>query len=436
MVLTTEAQQSEITNIVSPKTSIGYKMTELGFIPEDWHQVTLGDKTIKIGSGITPTGGERIYKQSGRPFLRSQNIGNGHLLLDAIAYIDEETHESFKSTEVKAKDVLLNITGASIGRCAVADERVQGGNVNQHVCIIRTNNNELDSDFLNYFLLSSAGKSQIDSFQAGGNREGLNFGQIRSFRLPCPSLKEQKTIAAALKDIDSLINGLNQLIVKKRNIKLATMQQLLTGKQRLSGFSGKWEMKRLEDVITHCSSGSTPSRNKPEFYKGNIRWITSGELNYNRIIDTQEKITKEALITANLKLIPPNTFLMAITGLEAEGTRGACGIVGRESTTNQSCMAIFTTHNLTVQFLFYYYVYRGKTLALQYCQGTKQQSYTAKIVKLLPILLPPKEEQAAITCILSDMDTELSTLEQQLDKARNLKQGMMQELLTGRIRLT
>lgn len=143
MVLTTVALQSEITNIVSPKTSIGYKMTELGFIPEDWHQVTLGDKTIKIGSGITPTGGERIYKQSGRPFLRSQNIGKGHLLLDAIAYIDEETHESFKSTEVKAKDVLLNITGASIGRCAVADERVQGGNVNQHVCIIRTNKNEL-----------------------------------------------------------------------------------------------------------------------------------------------------------------------------------------------------------------------------------------------------------------------------------------------------
>lgn len=99
-------------------------------------------------------------------------------------------------------------------------------------------------------------------------------------------------------------------------------------------------------------------------------------------------------------------------------------------------MAIFTTHDLTVQFLFYYYVYRGKILALQYCQGTKQQSYTAKIVKLLPIFLPPKEEQAAITCILSDMDIELSALEQQLAKARNFKQGMMQELLTGRIRLT
>jgi type I restriction enzyme, S subunit len=86
MVLTSEARPSEIINIVSPKISIGYKMTEFGFIPEDWHQATLGDKTIKIGSGITPTGGERIYKQSGRHLLRSQNIGNGHLLLDAIAF--------------------------------------------------------------------------------------------------------------------------------------------------------------------------------------------------------------------------------------------------------------------------------------------------------------------------------------------------------------
>jgi type I restriction enzyme, S subunit len=99
----------------------GYKLTELGLIPKDWNQVNLGDKAIKIGSGITPTGGENIYKQSGRPFIRSQNIGDGHLLIQSIAFIDNETHESFKSTEVKTGDVLLNITGASIGRCATAN---------------------------------------------------------------------------------------------------------------------------------------------------------------------------------------------------------------------------------------------------------------------------------------------------------------------------
>lgn len=127
---------------------------------------------------------------------------------------------------------------------------------------------------------------------------------------------------------------------------------------------------------------------------------------------------------------------MAITGLEAEGTRGACGIVGAPATTNQSCMAIFPTNALTTSYLFHYYVFRGKSLALQYCQGTKQQSYTASLVKQLPVEIPPTvEEQSAIAAVLSDMDTEIEALEARRAKTRDLKQAMMQELLTGRIRL-
>ncbi len=157
-----------------------------------------------------------------------------------------------------------------------------------------------------------------------------------------------------------------------------------------------WEAKTFGEVMTGFASGATPSRKHPDFYKGDIRWITSGELNYNVIMDTIEKISVEAVSKTNLKLLPKGTFLMAITGLEAEGTRGSCGIVGAEATTNQSCMALFPTKELSTHYLFYYYVYKGKSLALQYCQGTKQQSYTGKIVKLLPILLPPFDEQEAI----------------------------------------
>jgi type I restriction enzyme, S subunit len=127
---------------------------------------------------------------------------------------------------------------------------------------------------------------------------------------------------------------------------------------------------------------------------------------------------------------------MAITGLEAAGTRGACGIVGSPATTNQSCMAIYPTSDLTTGYLYHYYVYSGDKLALRYCQGTKQQSYTAKLVKSLPIELAPSvKEQTSIAAILSDMDAELATLEQRRDKTRALKQGMMQELLTGKTRL-
>ena len=196
-----------------------------------------------------------------------------------------------------------------------------------------------------------------------------------------------------------------------------------------------WNSKNLGDVMIHCFSGATPSRRHPEFYKGNIRWITSGELNYNIITDTIEKISKDALVKTNLKLIPKGTFLMAITGLEAEGTRGSCGIVGEESATNQSCMAIFPTSELLTEYLFHYYVYKGKVLALKYCQGTKQQSYTAKIVKLIPVPLPPLLEQSAIAIALSDVDALIVALDQLINKKRDIKQAVMQELLTGKKRL-
>lgn len=159
----------------------------------EWSTEVLGGKTIKVGSGITPNGGDKNYKPEGRPFVRSQNVGWGCLILDDVVFIDEETHSSFPSTEIKEDDVLLNITGASIGRSAIASLEVEGGNVNQHVCIIRTKKEELSPLFLNQFLISQAGQNQIDSFQAGGNRQGLNFAQIRSFLVPIPpSIEEQQ----------------------------------------------------------------------------------------------------------------------------------------------------------------------------------------------------------------------------------------------------
>ena len=155
------------------KPKPGYKHTALGWIPEDWEVLELRELTEKIGSGITPTGGEKVYKNEGRHFLRSQNIGWGDLLLDDVAFINDEIHSAFKSTELKENDVLLNITGASIGRSAIARAHVVGGNVNQHVCIIRTNQNQLLPIYLNNYLLSTIGQNLINSYQAGGNRQGF-----------------------------------------------------------------------------------------------------------------------------------------------------------------------------------------------------------------------------------------------------------------------
>lgn len=212
----------------------GMRRTEVGVVPEDWEVVNIGSLTEKIGSGITPTGGSRVYKKEGRVFLRSQNVGWGTLLLDEVVFIDEETHNTFDSTEIRQGDVLLNITGASIGRCAVANGAVEHGNVNQHVCIIRAIEDKLNPEFLSAVILSRIGQDQIDSFQAGGNRQGLNFGQIKAMQIPFPpTLAEQRAIARALNDLDAEIGQLEAQLAKYRRVKEGMMQELLTGKKRL-----------------------------------------------------------------------------------------------------------------------------------------------------------------------------------------------------------
>lgn len=192
-----------------------------------------------------------------------------------------------------------------------------------------------------------------------------------------------------------------------------------------------WIDAKFDDVMTGFSSGQTPYRAIARYYSGDVPWITSGELNYNVITDTLEKITNEAVVNTNLKILPRGTFLFAITGLEAAGTRGSCAITGIEATTNQSCMALYPKPNsLTTEYLFQFYLKYGDWLALRYCQGTKQQSYTGAIAKKLPIVLPPTTaEQNAIAKVLSDTDALIKSLEKLIEKKRALKEGVMQDLL-------
>ena len=202
-------------------------------IPDGWDSVTIGDIASKVGSGITPTGGSQVYGYAGRPFIRSQNVGWGTLLLDDMAHISDTIHATFVDTELRHHDVLLNITGASIGRSAVAESSIVGGNVNQHVCIIRAQHSAADPLFVNSVLLSPLGQRQIAAFQAGGNRQGLNFQQVRSIRIPLPTLPEQRAIAAVLTDLDDEIDALQARRDKTHAIKQAMMAELLTGRTRL-----------------------------------------------------------------------------------------------------------------------------------------------------------------------------------------------------------
>lgn len=197
-----------------------------------------------------------------------------------------------------------------------------------------------------------------------------------------------------------------------------------------------WVESNWGDCLKTFSSGATPYRGVPAYYKGNVKWISSGELNYNVINDTIEHISEQAVRDTNLKVHQPGTMLMAITGLEAEGTRGRCALIGSPATTNQSCLAINGSDKVCIEYLFEFYKMFGCSLAFKYCQGTKQQSFTADIVKKLPIVYPKSiDEQKRIAAVLSDVDEQIDALNQLIKKKRQIKEGAMQQLLIGKTRL-
>lgn len=197
-----------------------------------------------------------------------------------------------------------------------------------------------------------------------------------------------------------------------------------------------WEFGKFADFLNTFSAGATPFRGISSYFVGNIPWITSGELNFNRITDTIEHISLEGQKKTHLTIYPKGTFLIAITGLEAAGTRGRCAFVETPATTNQSCLAITSSDKMHVNYLFWFYRLWSDYLAFNFSQGPKQQSFTADIAKKLPIYRPPLTEQLRIAEALSDIDTLIAEMEALIEKKRAIMTATMQNLLTARRRLT
>jgi type I restriction enzyme S subunit len=193
----------------------------LGEVPEHWGLERLKFLTIKIGSGVTPSGGAEVYTDEGVLFLRSQNVYNDGLHLEDETYISENVHNNMKSSQVKTNDLLLNITGGSIGRCYYFDLDIQA-NVNQHVCILRVND-KIFYRYLHFTLISFIGQFQIDLLQYGGGREAISFENIKNFWVPLPSFDNQKHIVDILEKecakFDSIISKVTEaksLLQEKR----------------------------------------------------------------------------------------------------------------------------------------------------------------------------------------------------------------------------
>lgn len=205
----------------------------------EWEKCKLGELTTKVGSGSTPKGGNAVYTSVGHCFVRSQNVGMGYLILDDIAHIDDDIHQKHKATEINEDDVLLNITGASIGRTAIATKEIEGGNVNQHVCIIRANS-KVSPKFLCNYIQTKKIQNYIQSLQTGGSREGLNFEQIRSFPISLPSIAEQNKIAQLLEKLNERIAIQNKIIEDLKKLKSAISKKLLC--------NDKWTTCIIQDI--------------------------------------------------------------------------------------------------------------------------------------------------------------------------------------------
>ena len=346
---------------------------------EEWKICIIGELSIKVGSGVTPRGGESVYKTEGHPFVRSQNVGFGHLLLDDIAFIDEEMHLRLKNTELKLDDVLLNITGASIGRSALVNEQIAGGNVNQHVCIIRTKEN-LVSSFLCNFLLSNYGQRQIDSFQAGGNRQGLNFEQIKSIKIAIPSTKEQTKIATLLHLIDERIATQNKIIEDLKKLKSAIRKRVFTS---------------LKNEHTEsCEINQLLVYGQPTAY-----------IVANNEYSTDTTLTP--VLTAN------KGFVLGYTD-EDSGIyqKGECIIfddftmdakyVSFPFKVKSSAIKILTAkHNVNLRFMFEYLLFLGLK------SEEHKRHYISEIASLV-IELPSKEKQNKIANLMTSLDNKLA----------------------------
>ena len=361
----------------------------------EWKKCTIAELATKVGSGVTPRGGEAVYKTEGHPFVRSQNVGLGHLLLDDIAYIDEDTHQRQKNTELQLDDVLLNITGASIGRSAIVTKEIVRGNVNQHVCIIRTKDN-LVSSFLCNFLLSNYGQKQIDSFQAGGNRQGLNFEQIKSIKIGLPSIEEQKKIAELLQLLEQRIVTQNKIIEDLKKLKSAIIERHYNQAEKQTVF--------IADLgkpfnVGNLSKDDLSETGKPCIIYGEL-FTTYGET----ISQVESHTNKKEGMTLSKKgdlLFPTSTTVDAIS-LIAPSVINVDGVI-----LGGDMFGIHISTNFNAQYLSYYFNHIAKKQFAKYAKGSTIIHLHYKDIEKAQLLLPCLVEQNKMAACLVLLDEKI-----------------------------
>ena len=403
------------------KVREGYKRTEAGVVPADWLDYTTGD-LITFEGGSQPD--KSNFKQTWSPgFVRLIQIRD--YKTDRFeTYVPEHMARRFCDEQ----DIMIGRYGPPVFQI------LRGLSGAYNVALIKAKpKSQLDKAFAYYFLKQDSLFRLIEKLsQRSSGQTGVDLVELRAYPLALPSLPEQQAIASALSDADALIEALEELLAKKRQIKQGAMQELLTGHCRLPGFDGQWSLKTIGS-FTDCTAGGTPSTRVAEYWGGTIPWMNSGELNFRTVNEVEGRITEDGLRNSSTKFVPAGCVLI---GLAGQGkTRGTVAMNAIPLCTNQSIAAIFPNKLYDARYLYYNLDNRYEELRELSAGDGGRGGLNLTLIRNLTVPFPTIEEQTAIATVLADMDADIATLETKLTKARDLKQGMMQQLLTGRIRL-
>ena len=404
---------------------------------DDWEQRKLSEITSKIGSGKTPLGGAKTYKEEGIPLIRSQNINNDRVNLSDVVYIDVDTDELMSNSKVHKNDILLNITGASIGRSAVYTFTGKA-NVNQHVCIIRTIKG-YDAKFIQMNLASGQGQNKIDESQAGGARQGLNFEQIGKLSFAFPPIEEQKAIGVFLASIDDLITLHQRKLKQLQTLKKYFLQNMFPAKEekvpaiRFKGFTGDWKTCKFGDVFKDVKSGLSRMLSNFDIGLPVIRAnnICDGKLDLKSDIRYWYKIDPQGVNTYNY-LVNKDDILINFINSEAKmGTAAYVeDIPCRETIYTTNILRCRTFSDINSKFIFFL------TFTQSYKNYIKsitkpainQASFTTVDFKKYKILIPDIKEQIMISNLLTHVDNRITLQQRKLDQLQSLKKFMLQNL--------
>ncbi|MGE8295998.1 MAG: restriction endonuclease subunit S [Pseudomonas sp.] len=396
---------------MSSEVKLGYKWTEAGVIPEDWCIKPLAELcTFENGDRGKNYPSPGSFVSSGIPFINAGHLSNGNIDLRQMDYISPERFNKLGGGKVRNGDILFCLRG-SLGKFGVITSEITCGAIASSLVIIRQKSSSITQEYLISYFSSELCASMIEIWAGGAAQPNLGAQDLAKFLVAMPqSQDEQKKIASALADADALISSLDQLIAKKRDIQQATMQQLLTGQRRLPGFSGEWQVKILGEVCKITTGKKDVNEGNPS---GQYPFFTCAR---DHTYSDHYSFDCEAILVAGN------------------------GEVGNLNYYFGKFEAYQRTYVLYEFYANTNYIWHALKFGLAASLGIGKIGSSIPYIKKSDLTnfelpLPAPEEQAAIAATISDMSAELSALETRREKARQLKQGMMQELLTGRIRL-